>query len=112
MNIFNFNNKDYIIKIGSNKFNNWELLDCSEPKDILFHVSENSSSYIILHNIENLKLKEIPKQVIKRCACLCKSHSKSAKEKDVIINYTKIENCEKGEHVGSVYMNNIKSIKI
>jgi hypothetical protein len=73
---------------------------------------KNSSSYIILHNIENLKIKEIPKQLIKRCARLCKSHSSSKKEKDVIINYTKIKNCEKGEHVGSVYMNNIKSIKI
>jgi predicted ribosome quality control (RQC) complex YloA/Tae2 family protein len=112
MNIYNFNNKEYIIKIGSNKYNNWELLDCSQPNDVLFHVSESPSSYIILQNIENLKIKEIPKQIIKRCACLCKSHSSSKKEKDVIINYTKIENCEKGEHVGSVYMNYIKSIKI
>lgn len=112
MNIFNFNNKDYIIKIGSNKFNNWELLDNSESNDILFHVSESPSSYIILQNIEKLKVKEIPKQVIKRCACLCKSNSSSKKEKDVIITYTKIINCEKGEHIGSVYMTNIKLLKI
>lgn len=104
-------NKTYEILIGKNKFNNWQILDESMKTDILFHVSNSSSSYVILKNM-NEKKKDIPKQVIKRCACLCKTHSTSNNENNCEIIYTFIKNCEKGEKIGSVFMNNTSSIYI
>ena len=109
MQTYIFNNINYLIKIGCNKYNNWELLDLSNQNDILFHVLNDSSAYIILNNINNTKIKDIPRQVIKRCACLCKTHSYSANKKNVPIIYTKIEYCKKGEKIGSVFMDNIKT---
>lgn len=104
--VFNFDQMEYIIWIGRNAKNNWEILDKSEPTDILFHVSESPSSYVILQNKEKLLIKNIQKQVIKRCACLCKSNSNSKTCKNIKINYTMIQNCEKSQNLGSVIMNN------
>ena len=110
--IFKYNNKDYIIEIGINAKNNWELFDSSNEEDILFHVRDGSSSYIILKNNEKYKLREIPRQIIKRCACLCKSHSNSKKLFNIYIIYSKIEHCEKGKKEGSVFMNQYKECVI
>jgi predicted ribosome quality control (RQC) complex YloA/Tae2 family protein len=109
---FIYLNKNYEILIGKNENDNWQILDQSMKTDILFHVSNTSSSYVILKNTENQKKKDIPKQVIKRCACLCKSHSTSKSEINCEINYTFISNCEKGEKIGSVYMKYTTSIFI
>jgi len=58
-------NNNYKILIGKNQFNNWQILDESNSNDILFHVSDSSSSYVILKNNENKKKKDFPKQVIR-----------------------------------------------
>ena len=103
---FVFKNETYDIIIGSNKNNNWEIFDNSKEYDILFHVSPGSSSYVILKNNTYLKLKDVPKQIIKRCCCLCKSHSNSKCELHVNIIYSFKMNCIKGENMGSVYIDN------
>jgi len=110
--IFHWNNNEYYIYVGINANSNWKLLDNALPYDILFHVDKYSSSYIILNNKDIQLLKDIPRQVIKRCACLCKSHSSSKSLKNINIKYTFIKNCNKGTVEGEVYMNNTKYIII
>lgn len=106
LHVFNYEKTEYNIFIGRNAKNNWELFDKSDPNDVLFHVSNGPSSYVILHNKDKLKINQIPKQVIKRCACLCKSHSTSKSFKNVQISFTMIKNCEKSKKLGSVIMSN------
>ena len=109
--IFNFENINYKILIGSNSRNYWELLDNANPNDVLFHLDQYSSSYIILLN-NNFSINEIPRQIIKRCACLCKSHSSSKSLTKITIKYASIKYCYKGRKEGELYMNNTRSIII
>jgi len=109
---FLFKNEIYLIFIGKNAQNNWELFDNSFPKYILFHVYPGFSSYIILKNNNYSKLRDIPLQIIKRCSCLCKSHSNSKNLNNVEIHYTFVENCKKGEKVGQVIMDKFKIVNI
>jgi len=106
--VFHHDKKEYTIKIGSNATNNWELLDSANTTDILFHVHHASSSYVILQNEEFTKLNQLPRQVVKRCSSLCKSHSSSKTLQNVPIIYTIMSDCKKGDTVGSVIMQNIK----
>jgi len=108
--IMNFQNIDYEIFIGRNKQENWDIIDVSRETDIWFHVENGPSSHIFLKTEKPVN--NIPKQVIKRCACLCKSYSSSASVKKCEIIYTTIANIQKGEHVGEVIAQNTKKIII
>ena len=108
--VMNFKNIDYEIFIGRNKQENWDIIDKSNQTDIWFHVANASSSHIFLKTEEPIN--KIPKQVITRCACLCKSYSSSASVKKCEIIYTTISNIQKGEHVGEVITQNTKKIVI
>ncbi len=99
--IFIYKNSEYVIYIGSCKEENWKLIDESLENDIWFHVSDKPSCHVILKNPQKLSLRSIPIQVIKRCAYLCKVHSKLP---ICVINYTQIKNVKKAEHIGSVYI--------
>lgn len=108
--VMNFQNIDYEIFIGRNKQENWDIIDKSNQTDIWFHVANAPSSHIFLKTEEPIK--KIPKQVITRCACLCKSYSSSASVKKCEIVYTTISNIQKGEHVGEVIAQNTKKVVI
>lgn len=106
---FIFENNIYKISIGENAQDNSNLIDLSESNDIWFHTSYYSSSHIVVSNNNSLKL---PKQVITRCACICKAHSKAKSLKKVEIIYTPISNLTKTKVVGQVISTNVKSIII
>jgi predicted ribosome quality control (RQC) complex YloA/Tae2 family protein len=108
--VMNFKNTEYEIFIGRNKKENWDLIDASNETDIWFHVANVPSCHIFLKTEEPIS--KIPRQVIKRCACLCKSYSSSASIKNCEIIYTTIANIKKGEHVGEVITQNTKKILI
>ena len=99
------------IYIGKNKQDNWDLIDRSNKDDIWFHVSNGPSSHIILKTNGSL-LRDIPKQVIIRCACLCKANSSSKSVTKCEIIYTQIENVVKTTKVGEVTTSNTKIIVI
>ena len=99
--IFVFQSINYIIMIGENSRDNWNIIDISNPHWIWFHVANSSSSHVVLKIDENIK---IPKQVIKRCACLCKSHSSSKALQNIVIHYTQIKNIKKTDIVGQVIL--------
>jgi predicted ribosome quality control (RQC) complex YloA/Tae2 family protein len=105
-----YNNIEYMIIVGKNKNDNWKLIDDSKDTYVWFHVANNPSSHVVLKTYT--RLSQIPRQVIKRCACLCKSNSKSKSEKNCEIIYTNIKNVEKTTHIGEVTVTNTKKILI
>lgn len=108
--IFEYKSIEYIINIGRDKYNNFELIDQSMDSDVWFHVDGEPSCHVILKN--SGKLRDIPKQVIKRCAYLCKINSKAKTKKRTPIIYTQLKNVVKTEIVGQVAVQNYKSVDV
>lgn len=108
--LFDFGSKEYVIKIGQNKQDNYDIIDQSIATDIWFHVDGMPSGHIILKTIE--KINSIPYQVIKRCAYLCKINSKAKKLGSCNIIYTTMDNITKTGVVGQVNVSKSKIIKV
>ena len=105
-----YNGDTYEIHCGRNAKGNDELLTSSSAHDVWFHVEGMSSAHVILVNKRNETLRKIPKQVIKRAACICKSSIKASGK--VTIIYTQCKNVEKTDVIGMVIPHNVKSIII
>ena len=110
--IFTHENKEYLIQIGKSKEENDELCDASVDADIWFHVENEPSCHVFLKNIDQLKLRDIPRQVIKRCAYLCKINSKSKTQSKCKIMYTRMENVTKTLQVGQVVVESYKIVSV
>jgi predicted ribosome quality control (RQC) complex YloA/Tae2 family protein len=106
--LFNYDSNEYVIIIGQNKVDNFKIIDDAVNTDIWFHVSELSSCHIILKN--NKKMSEIPRQVIKHCAYLCKINSKAKTLPTCDIVYTPISEVIKTDIIGQVLLKKSKSI--
>ena len=100
----------YTIHSGKSAKGNDKLLDESSPTDVWFHVADAPSSHIILSNPTNLAINKIPRQVIKRCACICKASAKLSAKCAII--YTERANVEKTEILGRVTTTNVRTIQI
>ena len=109
---YNYDNKPYTIIIGKNKNENWAIIDESCETDIWFHISEMPSCHVILKNDDNLKLNLVPRQIIKRCAYLCKINSaaKTMAKCDVI--YASVSNVKKTLIVGQVTVEQGKTVSV
>jgi predicted ribosome quality control (RQC) complex YloA/Tae2 family protein len=101
---------EYEIQIGENKHDNFNIIDDASCTDIWFHVNGLPSCHVILKTDE--KITSIPRQVIKRCAYLCKINSKAKTHNTCIINYTTINNVTKTEIIGQVEIKNYKTVTI
>jgi predicted ribosome quality control (RQC) complex YloA/Tae2 family protein len=110
--VFVFDNTEYTIYIGQNKTENWQLIDVAEKTDIWFHVEGASSCHVILVNLNGVKLRDMPRQVIKRCAYLCKINSSSLIKSmaKCVVNYTPISEIVKTDIVGQVSVSKYKSV--
>ena len=108
--IFVHENTDYLIQIGQNQIDNDEIVVAAVETDIWFHGADGSSCHVILKN--TIKLRDIPRQVIKRCAYLCKINSNLRKQNTCNIMYTKIENVVRTNIPGQVRVETYKLISI
>jgi RecG-like helicase len=99
--IFEYKSIQYIIEIGQNKQDNFDIINSADLKDIWFHVLKTYN-----------KTNKIPHQVIKRCAYLCKINSKAKTELKCNIHYTTIDNVEHAEKKGQVHVKNFKTISV
>lgn len=108
--IFEFNGKKYFIRIGQNREENFDLLDDSNENDIWFHVEHMPSAHVILTNIDNAKINQFPRHVIKKSAYLCKINSKAKTLKKCSIMYTNVKNVVKTDVIGQVNVNEYKSM--
>jgi predicted ribosome quality control (RQC) complex YloA/Tae2 family protein len=100
----------YTIHSGKSAKGNDKLLDESSPNDIWFHVADGPSAHIILSNPSDLAISKIPRQVIKRCACICKASAKISAKCNII--YTERANVQKTEIQGRVTTTNARTIQI
>ena len=110
--IFTHENKEYLIQIGKNKEENDKLCDTSLATDVWFHLENEPSCHVVLKNIDNLKLRDIPRQVIKRCSYLCKINSKSKIQSKSKIMYTRMENVKKTSQIGQVLVEIYKIVLV
>lgn len=106
--IFIYKSIQYIIWIGQNKQDNFDIIDSAKPTDIWFHVENMPSCHVIL--LTNEKIHNIPHQVIKRCAYLCKINSKAKTIPQCAISYTTINNIIKTDIIGQVISKTHKTI--
>jgi len=109
---FEFESIKYTIIIGQNKLENFKLIDDSKLYDIWFHIESEPSCHVILKNNNEIKLRDIPRQVVKRCAYLCKINSKAKTKHNCSVIYTQLENVVKTEILGSVIVDKFKTIMI
>ena len=103
-----FDGKTWHILCGKDAKSNDNLLDMAGPQDMWFHIADQPSGHVILFVEENEQLKKIPRQVLKRCACICKATIKASKHCEII--YTRRENVKKTDVLGCVTTKNTKSI--
>ena len=100
--IFTHGSKDYTITIGKNKEENWQLIDASSPDDVWFHIDNQPSCHVVLKNDDKVKLKDLPRQVLKRAAYLCKINSASKTQPKCDVIYAPISAITKTLIVGQV----------
>ena len=108
--IFECKSREYVIQIGENKSDNFDIIDQANITDIWFHVEGMPSCHIILKTDE--KMRDIPNQVIKRCAYLCKINSKAKSLKICTISYTTIDNITKTNVLGQVEVKKYKTVNV
>lgn len=97
---------------GKNDKENHILVNDSLSNDLWFHVADYPSAHLVAQ-IDNKDLtKDELGYIIKRGACLLKSISKQKNINKLEIQYTYIKNIEITEPIGSVLINEHKSIFI
>ena len=107
---FKYKAIDYRIQIGENKKDNFDIIDMANSNDIWFHVEGISSCHFILKS--DKKIKDIPHQVVKKCAYLCKINSKAKTLPICNISYTTINNVTKTNVIGQVTILNYKIVRV
>lgn len=108
--IFCFDGNNYEIYIGQNKHENHDLVLSCHEDDLWFHVQDMPSCHVILKHLDGVK--RYPKQVIKRCAYLCKIHSKAKSLPMCSIIYTHLSNVSTTDVIGEVTTRNTKCVHI
>lgn len=93
----------YTIRVGKSAKENTELVEKSNKSDIWFHLSDSPSCHVVLET----NAMKVPRQVITRCAYICKVYS-SAHNSKVI--YTKIENVQTTKIPGQVITTNCSTV--
>lgn len=109
---FEYESCIYTFLVGENKYENFEIIDESDETDIWFHVENEPSCHVILKNENNVKMHDIPKQVIRNGVYLCKIHSKSSKSKKTSIMYTFLKYVKKTTVIGQVTVSNYWTIEM
>ena len=103
--IFTYGSAEYTINIGKNKEENWQLIDNASATDIWFHIDDQPSCHVVLNNDQKVKLRDIPRQVLKRAAYLCKINSAAKTMPKCNVIYTVMSEIKKTDIVGQVVIN-------
>jgi predicted ribosome quality control (RQC) complex YloA/Tae2 family protein len=93
-------------KVGSNSFENWQLLENIKDTYLFFHLTSFPSCYVILQSDEYPDIK-----IIKECAYLCKQNTKYKNLKNIKVDYTMCNNITKGEKEGEIIYKSNKKVK-
>jgi predicted ribosome quality control (RQC) complex YloA/Tae2 family protein len=104
--------KEYIeFRVGQNAKENFDLIDDSEADDIWFHISQVSSCHVVASIPSDKRYdKNILKKIAVQGAVICKQYSKYKSERVVHVIYTKIHNVTKSATIGTVLLEEYKTI--
>jgi len=110
-------NRNFVIQVGQNAKENWQLIDEADEFDLWFHLDDKPSGHVIIKEILNAKNKfdikndffGYPYKLVVMGSEHCKSQSKHKTSKVTVV-YTTIGNVKKGKDVGSVIIKNSKRI--
>ena len=104
--------REFIIQIGQNARENWQLIDYADDFDLWFHLDNQPSGHVVIMEILNKKIAHnddkyfgYPIELILIASQYCKSQSKYKNTKSTIV-YTLITNIKKGKIIGSVFVKN------
>ena len=103
--------ENFKIFVGkNNKQNDYLTCKMAKPNDIWFHTKDIHGSHVILKT-EN---KEVPKQVLEKCASLAAYYSKARTSSNVPVDYTFIKNVKKPRNSkpGMVIYTNNKTLYV
>lgn len=89
--------EEYILKLGQNAKENWEMLDDAAPDHIFFHLTMFPSGYVILECNG-----EPTPTMIREGAEICKESTRYRNLKNLKVDYCRCDNLEKGKEVGIV----------
>lgn len=106
---FEYDGKEYNFSIGKNKEDNIDIFDKASQTDIWFHIQDAPSCFVILTNID--KLSNIPRQVIKKGAYICKTNTKS-NSKMTNVMYSPVEYVKKTAIMGRVIVSRYWTITV
>jgi len=103
--------REIVFHIGSNQYENFQVIDMGSPDDLWFHVKNESSCHVVGIIPPDIIDKKQLRYIIKTGASLCKSHTNKLKSvKNIEIIYTKIQYITKTNIAGCVTTINTKSI--
>jgi predicted ribosome quality control (RQC) complex YloA/Tae2 family protein len=97
--------------IGKSAQENIDIIDAAEPHHLWFHVEGHPSGHVIAAIPDSVKRRDL-RYVIKQGAVLCKQHSKFASSKNLDIVYTRVDQIQKTDTLGSVIISGEKTVSI
>lgn len=99
--------------IGESAQDNFNIIDEANVTDLWFHLGEGESSCHVIARIPpDMPNKKAIRQIVTQGALLCKENSRRKSAKNVAVIYTKVENIEKTQVVGSVLTRNVKTVYV
>ena len=109
--------RSFIIQVGQNARENWELIDYSDALDLWFHLENVPSGHVVIKEILTKGLDLVtnddyfgyPLELIHMASQHCKTQSKYKNSKTTVV-YTTIANVKKGKEIGSVFIKNSKYV--
>lgn len=97
--------------IGQNAADNFDIIDAADPHHLWFHLAGQSSCHVIAAIPNTIDRKEI-RYIVKQGAVLCKQHSRCASQKNISITYARICDVQKTDVIGTVIVQNQKTVYI
>jgi predicted ribosome quality control (RQC) complex YloA/Tae2 family protein len=105
--VLKFIKDNYILYLGENAQENWDLLK-NDKSSMWLHLNNFPSGHCII--TKSCLDKNYNKQIIMYGAQLIKEHSKYKNLKNIKVVYTELKNVKKGEVIGEVIIKKCKFI--
>jgi predicted ribosome quality control (RQC) complex YloA/Tae2 family protein len=104
---------DVEFKIGQNARDNIDAINAAKVTDLWFHIEDHSSCHVIASMPDDIKFdKKQIMYIVKQGAILCKQHSRYKSQQNTIIVYTTIQNVTPTNIIGTVTIQNRKTVTI
>ena len=105
--IIDESDKDYILQIGENQYENDNLIKTNSQNELWFHIDNTSGPHFVLQNRGD----SIPKRYLNYIAGLFPNYKSNLTKRYNVI-YTEIKNVKLTNVPGQVTVSNVKLIKM